>query len=204
VFLRRYPTTLLFGVLTLTLGLLSVLPGQAHHAAIVLAQYHGSDLAEGIAWRLPLSAFLSESAAQFAWTLVMLIVVFAPLERRIGAANLALFTLLTHVVSTVVVDLFAAASGRHEWLNVADYGTSCLIFGAVVGLYVQTRRLVLACLIAICLGADGFLNSAMTVCEHFVAIGFGALVFTMSSGRHSYRSVREVGHAIGIGRGQAV
>jgi membrane associated rhomboid family serine protease len=157
--------------------------------------YRGRDLSEGDLWRLPLSAFMSQSFAQCAWTLLMIATVFVAVERRIGTGNLVLVALASHVVSTVVVDLAAGMDDRAVWLTRLDYGTSCLIFGAVVALLCVTETRAGWAVLALVLAGDGLVNTRMTIAEHAVAVLTALVVMVCLRGSPALAYVREVARA---------
>ncbi|SDJ37106.1 hypothetical protein SAMN05444157_3045 [Frankineae bacterium MT45] len=178
------------GSIGLALGVLSVslarflLPAADHPDFARMITYRGRDLTHlrpGLLWRLPLSAFCAHSVADLLWTLSICATAFVLLERRLGTAGLLAVTVSAHVVSTVSVDLNAAANDWHSWLMVRDYGTSCLVMGAFGALLLATRSRWLLVGVLVIAAVDLRINSPMTISEHVIAFGTGAFVFAVQS-----------------------
>ena len=60
--------------------------------------------------------------------------IFAVLEVHIGWARLLACVVASHILPTVTVALLAPLLGHADMLSEVDYGTSCLVVGAVAGL----------------------------------------------------------------------
>lgn len=149
-------------------------PAQWRALSSSLALYRGSDLARLEFWRLPLSAFLAQSVAQWAWTVVVAFSLLASVERRLGQVRFATIIASSHMIPTLAVALWATSSGDVALLHVADYGTSCLITGAVGAALWIWRSKSLFLVVAVGFAGDLVLNSPMTIVEHVLALLIGA------------------------------
>lgn len=149
-------------------------PAQWRALTSSLAAYRGTDLARLEFWRLPLSAFLAQSVAQWAWTIVVALSLLASVERRLGRVRFATLVASSHILPTLAVALWATSSGDIALLHVADYGTSCFITGAVGAALWLWRSRALSLVVALGFVGDLFLNSPMTIVEHVLALLIGA------------------------------
>jgi len=156
------------------------LPNPLQHATSALFVYHGRDLHTVTApYRLPLSALLAQSWPQWFWTAFVAVVLFAPLESRVGPARLLGVVFAGQVLSTAVADVQAAHAGHIAQLRAADFGTSCLVVSAAAGYAWLTRSRLLAAVLGIGLGVDAILSAPLTVTEHWIAAVTGALVVSL-------------------------
>jgi hypothetical protein len=167
----------MIAVMTLAASVSTMLPGPWHDLAHI-GQYRGLDLFhEQVLWRLPLSAFLSQSWLQCAFSLLMIVTVFMAAERRIGSVAVLVVVGASHLVSTVAVDsaLWFIKPGILAWF---DYGPSCLMMGALTALLLRTRSRLLAAGMAGMFAVDIFINSPMSIAEHIVAVIAGAIAYS--------------------------
>jgi membrane associated rhomboid family serine protease len=173
---RRAPISLSVAGLSLLATASIRLASPLRHYAQVLLIYRGADLYHGIFWRLPTSALLAQSWPQWLWTLVVAISVFAALEARVGSALLSVCLFLSHCLPTIAVAIIAGAADRLQELQRADFGTSCLVVGAVAALAWKARSAVLALALVVGLVADLQFHSTMTITEHVSSAIVGVLV----------------------------
>jgi hypothetical protein len=125
---------------------------------------------------MPLSALLAQSWPQWVWTAFVAVVLFAPLESRVGSARLLGVLFAGHVLSTAVADVQAAHGGHVAQLRAADFGTSCLVVSAAAGYAWLTRSRLLTAVLGIGLCVDAILSAPLTITEHWIAAVTGALV----------------------------
>jgi hypothetical protein len=151
------------------------LPAPVPDAADRVLVYHGHDLFNGAWWRLPASALLAQSWWQWASTCMIVGLVGAALEVRIGGRALAAAVLFCHCLPTVFVAGYARLADVSE-LTRADYGMSCVMVGAVATLAARTRSKPVAALLILSLAGDPVFNSRVTITEHLLAGAFGATI----------------------------
>jgi membrane associated rhomboid family serine protease len=173
---RSAPTTVLLIIASLAVTAAALGTGSAHHAANHVLSYRGEDFYNGDSWKLVTSGLLAQSWLQFAWTALMAVVLFAPLEVRVGPAKLLAATFLPQVISTVVVAIGAPLLGHSNELTRPDFGTSCLVVGAAAAIAWVRRSRLLTIVIGISLLGDSVLSAPATAVEHCVAVAIGALI----------------------------
>jgi hypothetical protein len=173
--LRAAPVSLMLAVSSLLVTGLVRIASPVQDAAYAIFAYRGLDLWAGEVWSLPLSGLLSQSWPQWAWTLFVAGVVFAPLEVRIGGPMVLACVFLSQVASTAVVGLLAPSFGHADLLTHPDFGTSCLVVGAAAALAWVRRSVLLMAVIVLSLTGDAFLSAPATAVEHCVAVAVGAL-----------------------------
>jgi membrane associated rhomboid family serine protease len=173
---RSAPTTLALIMTSLTITAAALGTGSGHHAANQGLSYRGTDFYHGDWWKLITSGLLAQSWLQFLWTALVAVVLFAPLEVRVGPGKLIAATFLPQIISTVVVAIGAPLLDHSNELNRPDFGTSCLVVGAAAGLAWVRRSRLLAVVIGVSLAADSVLSAPATAVEHCVAVATGALV----------------------------
>jgi hypothetical protein len=173
--LRAAPVSLMLALGTLLVTGLVRIASPVQDAAYAIFAYRGLDLWAGEVWSLPLSGLLSQSWPQWAWTVFVAGVVFAPLEVRIGGRMVLACVFSSQVASTAVVGLLAPWFGHADLLTRPDFGTSCLVVGAAAALAWVRRSVLLTVVIALSLTVDAFLSAPATAVEHCVAVTVGAL-----------------------------
>lgn len=175
--LRAAPASLGLAVASLAATAMVRLPTPLQRVAAGVFTYRGHDFytPAGL-YRLPLSGLLAQSWPQWAWTVLVAALLFAPLEARTGAWPLLGCVAASQVVSTAAIALFAPVSGHTADLAKADYGTSCLVVGAAAGYAWLRRSRLLGVVLAVALPVDVVLNAPATTIEHWLAAGTGALV----------------------------
>ena len=153
------------------------LPSPVQHAANGIFLYRGRDLHTAAAtYRLPLSALLAQSWPQWMWTAVVAVILFAPLEVRVGPARLLLCVFAGQVLSTAVADFLVNTGGHTAELAAPDYGTSCLVVSAAAGYAWFVRSRLLTAVLTAGLCVDAVLSAPQTVTEHWIAAGAGLVV----------------------------
>jgi len=173
---RSAPTTLLLILTSLTITAAALGTGSGHHAANHALSYRGTDFYHGDWWKLITSGLLAQSWLQFLWTALVAVVLFAPLEVRVGAGKLIAATFLPQIISTVVVAIGAPLLDHSNELTRPDFGTSCLVVGAAAALAWVRRSRLLALVIVVSLIVDSVVSAPATAIEHCVAVATGALV----------------------------
>jgi membrane associated rhomboid family serine protease len=173
---RSAPTTLLLILTSLTITAAALGAGSGHHAANHALSYRGTDFYHGDWWKLISSGLLAQSWLQFLWTALMAVVLFAPLEVRVGPGKLIAATFLPQIISTVVVAVGAPLLDHSNELTRPDFGTSCLVVGAAAALAWVRRSRLLTVVIGVSLVVDSVLSAPATAIEHCVAVATGALV----------------------------
>jgi hypothetical protein len=160
-------------------------------AAAGALSYRGLDFYRGALWKLPVSGLLAQSWLQLLWTLLMAGVLFAALEARIGARALLVCVFVSQVIATTLIAVMAPLLGLAGELTHPDFGTSCLVVGAVGALAWVRRSQVVTAVIVISLGVDAVLSSPVTAAEHDVAavLGFLAAIATHPCHYHDRRIV---------------
>ena len=180
---RAVPASLALATASLILSALVHTPSPVQQQATRLLEYQGDDLYSGELWRLVSSGLLAQSWLQYLWTLFIAVVIFAVLEVKIGWARLLGCVAASHVLPTVTVALLAPLLGHADVLSEVDYGTSCLVVGAVAGLAWVRRSLPLAAIVAVGLIGDVMLSAPLTVVEHTLALVVGAVVVAVTASR---------------------
>ena len=170
---RAVPASLALATASLILTALVHTPSPVQQQATRLLEYQGDDLYSGELWRLVSSGLLAQSWLQYLWTLFIAVVIFAVLEVQIGWARLLACVAASHVLPTVTVALLAPLLGHADVLSEVDYGTSCLVVGAVAGLAWLRRSLPLAAIVAVGVIGDVMLSAPLTVVEHTLALVVG-------------------------------
>lgn len=132
-----------------------------------------------------LSALATQSGLQLIWSVLIVVSVFLALERAVGALVVVVISLGGHVASTLAVDGIAYAADWRSWLSRADFGTSCFLLAAMAAALLATRSKILAALLLGLVVGDGFVNSAMVVLEHTVALLAGAGAYVVFAHRPS-------------------
>ena len=200
---RAVPASLALATASLILTALVHTPNPVQQQATSLLEYKGDDLYSGELWRLVSSGLLAQSWLQYLWTLFIAVAIFAVVEVQIGWARLLACVAASHVLPTVTVALLAPLLGHADVLSEVDYGTSCLVIGAVAGLAWLRRSLPLAAIVAVGVIGDVMLSAPLTVVEHTLALVVGAVVVAVtarSGGRWSSSAVarpaREPGWSI--------
>ena len=178
---RAVPATLAVATASLILTALVHTPNPIQQQATSLLEYRGDDLYSGRLWRLVSSGLLAQSWLQYLWTLFIAIVIFAVLEVQIGWATLLACVAASHIVPTVTVAILAPLLGHADLLSEVDYGTSCLVVGAVAGLAWLRRSLLLAAFVVIGVIGDVMLSAPLTVVEHALALAVGAVIVAVSA-----------------------
>jgi membrane associated rhomboid family serine protease len=173
---RSAPASLLMVMTSLTITAVALGTGSQHHAANHALSYRGSDFYHGDWWKLITSGLLAQSWLQFLWTALIAVVVFAPLEVRVGPGTLIAATFLPQIISTVVVAIGAPLLDHSDELTRPDFGTSCLVVGAAAALAWVRRSRLLTVVIVVSLAVDSVLSASATAVEHCVAVATGALV----------------------------
>jgi hypothetical protein len=173
---RAAPASLLLVLGSLTVTTLATGTGSAHQTANQLLSYRGQDFYDGYWWKLATSGLLAQSWLQFAWTAFVAVILFAPLEVRVGPAKLLSTAFLAQVISTVTVAIGAPLIGHTDELARPDFGTSCMVVGAAAGLAWTQRSHLLAVVIGVSLVGDAMLSAPAAAVEHCVAVATGALV----------------------------
>jgi membrane associated rhomboid family serine protease len=170
------PASLAIAVASLILTALVQVPSALHADATRWFEYRGDDLYAGELWRLVTSGLLAQSWLQYLWTLFIAVVGFAVLEVRVGPGRMLACVAASHVLPTVAVALLAPLLGRPDVLSEVDYGTSCLVVGAVAALAWLGRSALLAAFIVVGLAADVMLSAPVTAIEHAAAVVLGVLL----------------------------
>ena len=178
---RAVPASLALAMASLILTALVHTPSPIQQQATSLLEYKGDDLYSGELWRLISSGLLAQSWLQYLWTLFIAMVIFAVLEVQIGWAKLSACVAASHIVPTVTVAFLAPLLGHTGVLNEVDYGTSCLVVGAVAGLAWLRRSLLLAALVLTGVIGDVLLSAPLTVVEHALALAVGAVVVAVTA-----------------------
>ena len=173
--LATAPVTLSIIVLSFLATASVRLPAPVPDAAAKVLVYRGQDLFHGAWWRLPASALLAQSWWQWASTCMIVSLVGAALEVRIGGRALAAAVLVSHCLPTVVIAGYARLADVGE-LARADYGMSCVMVGAVATLAARTRSKPVVALLMFSLAGDPLFNSRLTIIEHLLAATFGATI----------------------------
>jgi hypothetical protein len=180
---RAVPASLALANASLILTALVHTPSPVQQQATSLLEYQGDDLYSGELWRLVSSGLLAQSWLQYLWTLFIAVVIFAVVEVQIGWARLLACVAASHVLPTVTVALLAPLLGHADVLSEVDYGTSCLVVGAVAGLAWLRRSLPLAAIVAVGVIGDVMLSAPLTVVEHTLALVVGAGVVAVTASR---------------------
>jgi hypothetical protein len=180
---RAVPASLALATASLILTALVHTPSPIQQRATSLLEYRGDDLYSGELWRLVSSGLLAQSWLQYLWTLFIAVVIFAVLEVQIGWPKLLACVAASHLVPTVTVALLAPVVGHAGVLSEVDYGTSCLVVGAVAGLAWLHRSLLLAAFVAIGVIGDVMLSAPLTVIEHALALAVGTAVVAGTASR---------------------
>jgi hypothetical protein len=178
---RAVPASLALATASLILTALVHTPSPIQPQATSLLEYKGNDLYSGELWRLVSSGLLAQSWLQYLWTLFIAVAIFAVLEVQIGWAKLLACVAASHIVPTVTVALLAPVLGHTDVLSEVDYGTSCLVVGAVAGFAWLLRSLPLAAFVAIGVIGDIMLSAPLTVIEHALALAVGAVVVAVTA-----------------------
>ena len=184
---RAVPASLALATASLILTALVHTPSPIQQRATSLLEYKGDDLYSGELWRLVSSGLLAQSWLQYLWTLFIAVVIFAVLEVEIGWAKLFACVAASHIVPTVTVALLAPVVGHAGVLSEVDYGTSCLVVGAVAGLAWLHRSLLLAAFVAVGVIGDVMLSAPLTVIEHALALAVGTAVVAGTASRGDWR-----------------
>jgi hypothetical protein len=199
--LRAAPASVVLAVSSLAITGVVRLPSPVQDAAYALLTYRGQDFYSGEVWKLPLSGLLAQSWPQWAWTLFIAAVVFAPLEVRIGGRAVLMCVFLSQISSTSVIALLAPVTGHADLMSHPDFGTSCLVVGAAAALAWVRRSLLLSGVIGLSLAVDAVLSAPTTAIEHCVAVSAGALVLIAArhararTGRNGNEASGRGGHA---------
>jgi membrane associated rhomboid family serine protease len=173
---RAVPASLALVTISLVLTALVHMPSPLRAAAKSALAYEGDDLYAVQLWRLVTSGLLAQSWAQWLWTLFIGVTVFAVLEAQVGQANLLACVAASHLVPTLGVALLAPLLGRADVLSQPDYGTYCLVIGAVAALSWVRCSVLLAAIIIAGLLADVVLSAPVTAAEHVAAMLVGTLL----------------------------
>jgi hypothetical protein len=191
--LRAAPVSLMLALSTLLVTGVVRIASPVQDAAYGLFAYRGLDVYSGDFLSLPLSGLLSQSWPQWAWTAFVAVVVFAPLEVRVGGRMVLACVLLSQVASTSVVAVLAPALGHRDLLTHPDFGTSCLVVGATAALAWVRRSRLLSIVILASLLVDAFLSAPATAVEHCVAVTVGVLAVMVVKGGRRPRSSKPKG-----------
>ena len=173
--LATAPVTLSIIVLSFLATASVRLPAPVPDGAAKVLVYRGNDLFHGAWWRLPASALLAQSWWQWASTCVIVALVGAAVEVRIGGRALAAAVLICHCLPTIAVAGYARLADVAE-LARPDYGMSCVMVGTVATLAARTRSKPVAVLLMLSLAGDPLFNSRVTITEHLLAATFGATI----------------------------
>jgi membrane associated rhomboid family serine protease len=178
---RSAPTSLLLVLSCLAITAAALGTGTEHHAANHALSYRGQDFYHGDWWKLVTSGLLAQSWLQFLWTALVAVIVFAPLEVRVGPGKLLAATFLPQIISTAVVAIGAPLLDHSNELLRPDFGTSCLVVGAAAALaWVRQSRLLTA-VIVVSLIFDAMLSAPATAIEHCVAVAAGVLIMMVAT-----------------------
>jgi hypothetical protein len=130
---------------------------------------------------LPLSAFLAQGVLQWASTVLLAMTALAGIEAIVGTVRFTVLVASAHIVPTVMVAAWAEWSRHSAILLVSDYGTSCLIMGALgAAMYVWRSRI--GCtIVALGFIADSTVHSPTTVAEHVMAVLIGIAVMWLAA-----------------------
>jgi hypothetical protein len=145
-------------------------------------RYRGADLLDGHWWRLPASLVGSYHLAHVFWTLVLVGLVLATLERLVGSATTLLVLAVGHLVPTLIAFGLAQAFHDQAVLHRLDYGASAALACAAAALALLRRSRVFAAVLAVLLVADLFFSDGLTSAEHWAAVLVGLCLAALFRG----------------------